>query len=103
MQCIQYGSGCRGVVLESIYRTIDEGVKSTLPEAAVFVRPPSGGGGAITPNPSSIRRRYSVFSRSNSGKNEVIGGRRSRYTHTHYIIMSCKYCLNMKRLFGTVS
>ncbi len=103
MQCIQYGGGCRGVVLESIYRTIDEGVKSKPPEAAVFVSPSSGGGGTITPNPSSTRRRYSVFSRSNSGKNEVIGGRRSRYTHTHYIIVSCKYCLNIKRQFGAVS
>ncbi len=65
-------------MLKSIYRTIDEGVKSMRPDAAVvdFVRPPSGGGGTITPNPSSQRRRYSVFARSTSGKNDVISAKK---------------------------
>ncbi len=88
VQCIQHGGECLGVVLESIYHMLDEGVQST-PEAVVIRPSPTSDGAASTPNSSSTRilqRRHSVFSRSMSVRNEVLGGRRSRYMN--YVVVT---------------
>ncbi len=92
VQCIHYGDDCCGIVLESIYRILDQGgVQSTPEAAAVFISPlPSGGATTPPPQPSSTRifhRRYSVFSRSNSGRHDVLGVRRTRYVHHKYSVV----------------